>query len=159
MRMSQSTSGGPGQVSAIENAASLTSSPTISTTLPVGRGPVYGVMTVDDRRAFILNQTDGTVSVINVQNNALDTPMNTIPVGPRPVWADLASGLDELVVANEGNGTTPGLSLDYRHSAVFGVGAADESELRSDEPDRRDGVWARWWRRFRWGSIRSWCRC
>jgi DNA-binding beta-propeller fold protein YncE len=104
--ISQSTSGGPGQVLAIENASSLTSSPTISTTLPVGRGPVYGVMTADDRRAFILNQTDGTVSVINVQNNALDTPVNTIAVGTRPVWADLASGLDELVVANQGNGTT-----------------------------------------------------
>ena len=101
-----STTGGLGKVSAIENASSLTTSPTISTTLPVGRGPVYGVMTVDGRRAFILNQTDGTVSVINVPNNALDTPINTIPVGTRPVWADLASGLDELVVANEGNGTT-----------------------------------------------------
>ena len=65
-------------------------------------------MTVDDRRAFVLNQTDGTVTVINVQNDALDSPLNTITVGTRPVWADLASGLDELVVANEGNGTTPG---------------------------------------------------
>jgi DNA-binding beta-propeller fold protein YncE len=63
-------------------------------------------MTVDDRRAFILNQTDGTVTVINEQTNALDTPINTITVGPQPVWADLASGLDELVVVNEGNGTT-----------------------------------------------------
>jgi hypothetical protein len=101
-----STSGGPGQVTVIENASSTSSSPTISTTLPVGRGPVYGVMTLDERRAFILNQTDGTVTAINVPNNALDTPVNTITVGPRPVWADLASGLDELVVANEGNGTT-----------------------------------------------------
>ena len=33
-------------------------------------------MTPDARRAFILNQTDGTVSVINAQNNALDTPVN-----------------------------------------------------------------------------------
>jgi hypothetical protein len=33
---------------------------------------------------------------------------STIPVGVAPVWADLASGLDELVVANQGNGTTPG---------------------------------------------------
>lgn len=97
------TGGGPGQVSAIEVAGN-----TISTTLPVGRGPVYGVMTVDSRRAFILNQTDGTVSVINAVNNTLDTPVNTIPVGVRPVWADVASGLDELVVANEGTGTTPG---------------------------------------------------
>ena len=101
--ISPSTTGGLGQVSAIEASGN-----TISTTLPVGRGPVYGVMTVDDRRAFILNQTDGTVTAINVQTNALDTPVNTIPVGTRPVWADLASGLDELVVANEGNGTTPG---------------------------------------------------
>jgi DNA-binding beta-propeller fold protein YncE len=99
--ISQSTTGGPGQVSAIETGGN-----TISTTLPVGRGPVYGVMTVDDRRAFILNQTDGTVTVINEQTNALDTPINTITVGPQPVWADLASGLDELVVVNGGNGTT-----------------------------------------------------
>jgi YVTN family beta-propeller protein len=96
-----STTGGPGQVSAIETGGN-----TISTTLPVGRGPVYGVMSLDNRRAFILNQTDGTVSVINAQTNLLDTPINTITVGPQPVWADLASGLDELVVVNEGNGTT-----------------------------------------------------
>jgi DNA-binding beta-propeller fold protein YncE len=101
--ISQATSGGPGQVQTIETAAN-----TISASIPVGRGPVYGVMTADTRRVFILNQTDGTVSVINTQNNALDTPLNTIPVGVRPVWADLASGLDELVVANQGDGTTPG---------------------------------------------------
>jgi DNA-binding beta-propeller fold protein YncE len=106
--VSQSTSGGAGQVEAIENASSNTSSPTISTTLPVGRGPVYGVMSVDDRRAFILNQTDGTVTVINAQTNALDTPVTTIPVGVRPVWADLASALNELVVVNEGTGTSNG---------------------------------------------------
>jgi DNA-binding beta-propeller fold protein YncE len=101
--VSQATNGGPGQVEAIETATN-----TISNTIPVGRGPVYGVMTLDTRRAFILNQTDGTVSVINATTNLLDTPLSTIPVGPRPVWADLASGLDELVVANEGNGTSPG---------------------------------------------------
>jgi DNA-binding beta-propeller fold protein YncE len=77
-------------------------------------------MTVDNRRVFILNQTDGTVSVINSQANALDQfPANpnipnvltsTIPLGTgtRPIWADLASGLNELVVLNEGTGTTAG---------------------------------------------------
>jgi DNA-binding beta-propeller fold protein YncE len=101
--ISQATNGGPGQAEAIEISTN-----TISNTIPVGSGPVYGVMTADTRRAFVLNQTDGTVSVINTVNNQLDTPVNKITVGPRPVWADLASGLDELVVANEGNGTTPG---------------------------------------------------
>ena len=97
------TNGNAGEVQAIEVTAN-----TISATLPVGRGPVYGVMTGDTRRAFILNHTDGTVSVINSQTNALDTPLNTIPVGAGPIWADLAAGLNEMVVANEGNGTTPG---------------------------------------------------
>lgn len=113
--IAQATTSGPGQVEAIETAGN-----TISTTIPVGSGPVYGVMTVDNRRVFILNQTDGTVSVINSQANALDQfPANpsiptvltsTIPLGTgtRPVWADLAPGLNELVVANEGSGTTPG---------------------------------------------------
>jgi DNA-binding beta-propeller fold protein YncE len=48
------------------------------------------------------------VTVINAQTNALDTPVATIAVGSRPVWADMASGLDEMVVANEGTGTSQG---------------------------------------------------
>ena len=105
--ISQSLSpNGLGQVSAIETGGN-----TISTTLPVGRNPVYGVMTLDNRRAFILNQGDGTVTVINEPNNALDTPINTIPVGVRPVWADLVPGLNELAVVNEGDGTTTPGSL------------------------------------------------
>jgi len=101
--INQATGGGAGQVAAIETGGN-----TISTTLPVGRGPVYGVMTGDDRRAFILNQTDGTVTSINAVTNTLDSPVTTIPVGVRPVWADLAPTRNELVVANEGSGTTPG---------------------------------------------------
>ena len=104
--IAQSTSGGLGQAVAIEANGN-----TISANLPVGHAPVYGVMTVDGRRAFVMNQGDGTISVINSQNNLLDTPLNTIPVGTRPVWADLASGLNELVVANEGDGTTTPGSL------------------------------------------------
>ncbi len=106
--ISSATNGGPGQAEAIDSPNSTTASPTISATLPLGRGPVYGVMTLDNRRAFVLNQIDGTVSVINAQTNALDTPVSTIPVGTRPVWADLASALDELVVANAGTGTSNG---------------------------------------------------
>jgi len=101
--ISQGTGSGAGQVAAIETGGN-----TVSATLPVGRGPVYGVMTNGAQRAFILNQTDGTVTVINAVSNALDTPVTTIPVGVRPVWADLAPTRNELVVANEGTGTSTG---------------------------------------------------
>jgi DNA-binding beta-propeller fold protein YncE len=117
--ITQKPGGGIGEVLAIDNTNAANSPPTITNTIPVGNDPIYGVMTTDGRRAFILNQTDGTVSVINAQTNALDTfhdptdPTNTritstIPVGPSPVWADLATTRAELVVANQGNGITPG---------------------------------------------------
>jgi YVTN family beta-propeller protein len=107
-----------GQVSTIE-----TSSNTIDPTgLPVGLNPVYGVMTADAKRAFILNQGDGTVSVINVQTNALDTvptgatnpialciaPACTNPATVNPLWADFAPARNQLLVANAGDGVNPG---------------------------------------------------
>ncbi len=108
--LSQGDAGSTGTAAAIE-----TTSNTVSSTIPVGRMPVYGVMTPDARRAFVLNKGDGTVSVINSQTNSLDTFTNsagtvtsTIPVGVAPVWADFAPTLTEMVVANQGNGTTPG---------------------------------------------------
>ena len=91
-----------------------TASNTIDTAIAVGVQPVYGVMTADSRRAFILNKGSNTVSVINAQTNALDTfvlnatTLNTIPVGVAPVWADFAPTFNEILVANAGNGTTPG---------------------------------------------------
>jgi hypothetical protein len=108
-----------GQVAAIEGATPLS----ISNTICVGATPVYGVMTTDGRRAFILNSGSGTVSVINVINNAPDstTPTITLPnityknsggtmvtAAPNPVWADLTSITNEMVVLNQGDGTGPG---------------------------------------------------
>ena len=105
--INQDTSGGSGQVAAIE-----TLSNTISGTIPVGKAPIYGVMTADGKRAFIMNQADGTVSVINSQANQLDAvplpAVNPIPVGTSPIWADLAPTRNELVIANAGNGTSKG---------------------------------------------------
>jgi DNA-binding beta-propeller fold protein YncE len=101
-----STSGGLGQVSPIE------ATNTIDAPIPVGRGPVYGVMTADNRRAFIMNQTDGTVSVINAQTNRPDDvpsgATNPIVVGQSPLWADFAPVRNEMVVANAGDGVNPG---------------------------------------------------
>ncbi|WP_263375958.1 YncE family protein [Granulicella aggregans] len=101
------TAGSPGTATPIE-----TSTNTPSTALPVGVNPVYGVMTADARRAFVMNQGSNTVSVIDAQNNQLDTGVTngTIqdPNAVAPIWADFAPTLSELVVANEGTGTDNG---------------------------------------------------
>ena len=95
-----------GQVAAIENLS--TGLPTISNTINVGVNPVYGVMTADTRRVFIMNRGSNTVSVINSQTNTLDSTTPTIPVGTAPVWGDLISARNEVAVLNAGSGTTPG---------------------------------------------------
>ena len=107
----------PGNAIAIDTT---TNTPT--STIPVGNQPVYGIMTNDGRRAFVLNQGSDSVSVINSQTNQLDTfstaaPTTAVPVPPAtstinvgvaPLWADFAPTRSEMVVANAGNGTSNG---------------------------------------------------
>jgi YVTN family beta-propeller protein len=106
--ISQRIGGGLGQVSTIETASNTVD----PNPIPVGQNPVYGVMTNDAKRAFIMNQGDGTVSVINAQTNQLDTvpagATNPIKVGTSPLWADFAPTRNEMVVANAGDGVNPG---------------------------------------------------
>ncbi len=101
-----------GSGSAIGSAIGIdTATNTPTANIPVGRTPVYGIMTTDGRRAFVMNQGDGTVSVINVQTNQLDVlPAggSSIAVGGAPVWADFAPTLSEMVVASAGAGTAKG---------------------------------------------------
>src|SRR5581483_5446392 len=77
----------------------------VSSTIPVGIDPVYGVMTADGKRAFILNKGSGTVNVINVVNNGKDLAMPVIPatgtLGQGPVWADLSPLTNQLIVLNQ----------------------------------------------------------
>ncbi|HZQ44927.1 MAG TPA: YncE family protein [Acidobacteriaceae bacterium] len=84
----------------------------VSSTIPVGIDPVYGVMTADGKRAFILNKGSGTVNVINVVNNGKDLAMPVIPatgtLGQGPVWADLSPLTNQLIVLNQGDGVHPG---------------------------------------------------
>jgi DNA-binding beta-propeller fold protein YncE len=97
-----SDSSGNGQAYTIETATN-TFEPT---PIAVGKNPVYGVMTADARRVFVMNKGDGTVSVINAQTNLPDTipstGLNYISVGNAPLWADFAPTLNELIVANAG---------------------------------------------------------
>ncbi len=124
--ISQNSPAGTGQVDAIETVS--TTSLSDSAQIPVGNDPVYGVMTPDDRRAFIINKGSGTVTVLNVPSNALDTlppatpstGLGTIPLcsspaagtSPcptnNPVWADLNTVGTELVVLNKGDGVHAG---------------------------------------------------
>ncbi|MGA7156706.1 MAG: YncE family protein [Acidobacteriaceae bacterium] len=104
--ISQNGGTGNGQVDSIETVS--TTSLSDSAQIPVGVLPVYGVMTPDTRRAFILNQGSGDVSVINVPSNQLDVNKPSITVGTNPVWADLDSVDNQLVVLNQGDGVHAG---------------------------------------------------
>ena len=80
---------------------------TVNNRIPVGVCPVYGIMTSDSRRAFVLNRGSGTVTVIDSSKNQLDTDSQsqymtnaTINVGKGPVFADLYSPAALLVTAN-----------------------------------------------------------
>ena len=42
------------------------------TTIPLGKCPVYAVTSPDQRRIFVMNRGDDTITVINSQNNTLD---------------------------------------------------------------------------------------
>lgn len=97
----------PGEADSIEVTTN-----TVSTRLPLGICPVYGIMSADYSRAFILNRGSGTVTVINSQSNVLDANANTangtagstINVGlsakSGPVFADLYTPTSLLVTAN-----------------------------------------------------------
>lgn len=104
-------SNSPGVATGIE-----TTTNTPSSNLALGFCPVYGVMSYDNRRVFILNQGSGTVSVIDSQQNQIDTnpnlangqpgiPVGQIPVGQGPVWATLYNTGSILAVANSGSNT------------------------------------------------------
>ncbi len=112
------SAGANGTATGVETATN-----TPSSTLTLGACPIYGVMSADDRRAFILNQGSGTVSVIDSQQDEIDTnpnlangqtgiPAGQIPVGQDPVWADIYNHGAILAVANkQPNSATGTLTL------------------------------------------------
>lgn len=84
----------------------------VAARLPVGRCPVFGVTTPDGLRTFILNRGSGTVTVINAQQDAIDTGFTsnsgtpgTINVGAGPVYAAYYPQTSLLVTANYDSGT------------------------------------------------------
>jgi YVTN family beta-propeller protein len=66
---SPSTVGVNGVADGIENSPSYT----VSSKIPVGVCPVYGIASTDTRRVFVLNRGSDTISVINSQLNTIDS--------------------------------------------------------------------------------------
>lgn len=124
---------------------------TVSARIPVGICPVYGVLSSDTKRFFVLNRGSDTITVINSQNNTLDActpfvdqtgrtvtchptlPLSTtaglsganVPKFAGPVYAEYIAATQQLIVADyEGNTITViDVSLDIYgdDSATFGT--------------------------------------
>lgn len=89
-----------------------TATDAVSSRIPLGNCPVFGLTTPDGLRTFILNRGSGTVTVINDQQNALDSGFTgntgqtgTISVGAGPVYAAYYPQRSLLVTANYDSGT------------------------------------------------------
>jgi YVTN family beta-propeller protein len=92
------TAGALGTVSGME-----ISTFTLSSTIPVGKCPVFAVESPDFKRLFVMNRGDDTISVINSQNNTLDAcvpfvnqsgqPVNCHPTLPLSTTAVAATGI------------------------------------------------------------------
>ena len=88
--------------------------------IPVGKCPVFAVQTPDLQRLFVFNRGDDTITVINSQNNTLDTctpfenqngqwvtchPKIQLPGGSGPIYGEYNVATQQLVVANYDGGT------------------------------------------------------
>lgn len=121
-----------GEVDGIE-----VSSLSVSSNITVGGCPVYGLMTPDGRRLFILNRGTGTISVIDSVKNGLDlnspsqymtnATINAGSPGKGPVHADYYVPSALLVTANYDDDsvtiidtTINGPTQGYTDTANFG---------------------------------------
>jgi len=88
------------------------SSYTASSSIPLGKCPVFAVQSADNRRLFVLNRGDDTVTVINAQNNTLDacTPFqnqNGQTVTCHPTLPLSLTAVNALNSVTPGSGTPP----------------------------------------------------
>jgi DNA-binding beta-propeller fold protein YncE len=62
------TTATPGEADGIE-----VSTDTVSSQIPLGKCPVYAIESPDNKRLFVMNRGDDTITVINAQDNTLDS--------------------------------------------------------------------------------------
>jgi YVTN family beta-propeller protein len=111
----------------------------ISSHIPLGICPVYGVASPDGQRVFILNRGSGTITVINTQTDQLDN-VDASPYlngdatinlcngatscNAGPVYADFYPAGNLLVVSNYDNDTISVIDTSLIES---GIGAGNDS--------------------------------
>lgn len=116
---SPTTAPAMGEITPVETASFAADTP-----MPVGKCPVYAVMSTDNRRIFVLNRggdatnPGGSITVINSQINTPDSctpyqsqngqwvtchPSIALPAGP--VYAEFNTTTQQLVVANYDSNT------------------------------------------------------
>jgi YVTN family beta-propeller protein len=71
---------------------------TVVATIPVGSGPGWTVVSPDSSTVYVINDTDGTVSVINASTN---TVTSVITVGSLPAQGGISPDGKTLYVLNE----------------------------------------------------------
>jgi len=95
-----------GVATPIEISTNTADSPAI----PLGKCPVYGIQSPDQRRLFVMNRGDDTITVINSQNNTLDQCVPFISQNGQPVTCHPKLPLSTTAVSATGitppNGTT-----------------------------------------------------
>lgn len=141
-----SSVGANGEADALE-----VTSLTVSTRIPLGKCPVYGIASTDGKRMFVLNRGSDTVTVINSRDNMLDQctpflnqngqlvtchpslPLSTtagltgpnVPAVAGPVYGEYISATQQLVVSDYDGGTITliDVSLDEfgNDSQTFGT--------------------------------------
>ncbi len=124
---------------------------TVSSRIPLGKCPVFALLSPDSRRLFVLNRGDDTITVINSQNNTLNActpfvdqvgrlvtchpslPLSTtagltgpnVPAIAGPVSAEYNAATSQLIVADYDGATATliDVSLDEfgNDSATFGT--------------------------------------
>ena len=80
--------------------------------IQVGKCPVYAVESSDGKRLFVLNRGNDTISVINAQNDTLDTCSGLVnqagqPVTCHPTLPLSLTAVNALNTIKPGSGTPP----------------------------------------------------
>jgi YVTN family beta-propeller protein len=74
--------------------------------IPVGTHPVAVVATPDGNRVYVLNKTDGSVTLIFPATNQPAPPsISPISVGAAPVWGAASSDSSRVFILNQGDST------------------------------------------------------